>query len=524
MGSEPITVADFSEVAGRVQNNYPGPPDSAKARLLDDLVQRTLLLEVAKQPGFVIDSLARIQRRVAEDEMLASSYIQQVAPRVIPVSEAEARALYDWRKEEARIQVVYTVEPGMARQARADLDRGEPFAVVANRYNLPGVVPAGGDIGYVAPGSLVDPLDEVIRLAPVGSTNGPLQAPGEGWFIIRVLDRRPHTRQGLDAERFSLYEMLRQRKQRILLMRTFDQLRAAYRLRVEPEGVQRLFERFNHPESVGADTDSNVVLAHWDGGPGYRGRYTMSEALGDLDTAPGEKPTATMMPSFQQWIETQALRRLAVIEARRRHLDEEPATARRILERERNLLLEAVYQEHVAQRAELSDQDLQSAYQRHAGQLTRLESARFQVLNLPDSSGAVQFLSHVRQAPSLHDAILLASPGLQIRDLTVRFPTTDRVAAELESFAASQPPGSYGGPLRANGKWMVFQLVSKQENTPSLASLDASTREALRDEAMEISRRRRLAQFTDSLRQVVPVQIHAERLKRIPWPVTSFGP
>src|SRR5207244_4034512 len=114
----------------------------------------------------------------------------------------------------------------------------------------PGVLPAGGDLGFLQPGSLVNPLDLYLRTAPIGKVVGPIQAPGEGWFILRIRERRRQDQPPFELQQATLGEMIRQRKQRTLLVRAFQDLRDLYRLRVEPGAPQFLYARYNTPPLI----------------------------------------------------------------------------------------------------------------------------------------------------------------------------------------------------------------------------------------------------------------------------------
>src|SRR5207253_588811 len=77
VGNRSITVSEFNDIAARAAGRYPGPPDAAKALLLQDLIRRDLLLEAATRRGLERDSLARRQREQVESEVLSSALVSQ---------------------------------------------------------------------------------------------------------------------------------------------------------------------------------------------------------------------------------------------------------------------------------------------------------------------------------------------------------------------------------------------------------------------------------------------------------------
>jgi hypothetical protein len=444
--------------------------------------------------------------------------VERLVPRDIPVSEGEAWMLYARRAQEARLQVIYTFDQTLANAAMSELRRGRDFTEVATRFNLPGLLPAGGDLGYVTPGSLPAPLDDWLTDAPLQRVLGPVHAADEAWYIARVLARRPRTREPFEAEQMTLTETLRQRKRRAVSIKVFQRLREEYGLRVEPGAPQLLFARYNHaPEDTVDTQDPTIVLARYRGSDGREATYKLRDAIDDLENG-AERPNPTMLPSFEQWIESRTMQRIVLVEARRRRLHEEPAIAQRVRERVDNYVLNTLYESVIADRAQPTPQDLQAAYARQAPMLTRLVSIHVQHLTLPDSTSAMRVLEHVRGAPTLRDAILLSSPGLQVIDQTIRFPTDDLAWSSLEQGLQRMPPGSYGGPVHLPQGWRVIQLISAERTHPSLESMDPQAQRMVMTEAENLARERRLLQYSDSLRHVLPVVVDTERLKRLPWP------
>ena len=242
-----------------------------------------------------------------------------------------------------------------------------------------------------------------------------------------------------------------------------------------------------------------------------------------MESGGGDHPDPSMLTTFERWIESQAMQRILLIEARRRHLHEEPAIAREIRRRVEDHLLESILDAEVVGRTQVTDADLQEVYHREASTLARLDSARVQHLTVPDSASAEGVLRRVRGSRTLSDAILLSSSGLQLKEEVVRFPTSDSAWTSLEPLLLQLAQGAYGGPVRVAGGWRVIQLISAGRTLRRFEDLSAETQQMLRAEAENLARERRLAAFTDSLRRTLGVFIDQQRLKRTPWPTTPGG-
>src|SRR5262249_4648778 len=77
------------------------------------------------------------------------------------------------------------------------------------------------------------------------------------------------------------------------------------------------------------------------------------------------------------------------------------------------------------------------------------------------------------------------------------------------------------GPLHMPTGWRLMQLESKVQVSPDLTALDDNARMKLQQQGLDLARERRLNELVDQLRGSFPVEIHPERLKRVPWPVPA---
>lgn len=105
-----------------------------------------------------------------------SQIITQYKTRHILIKPSEVRTL-----EEARLKLV-----GIQKRIR----NGEDFGVVAKAESEDTITgAAGGDVGWVSPGDMVPPFEEVMFSSPVGEVSAPFQTQF-GWHILQVLETR----------------------------------------------------------------------------------------------------------------------------------------------------------------------------------------------------------------------------------------------------------------------------------------------------------------------------------------------
>jgi hypothetical protein len=527
VGRATITRGDFLAAAQGGALSYPGPPDSAKVRLLEDLVRRELMVQGALGAGFHQDTAFLDLRGRLEEQAIRDRLLSTIGRVATPVSEGEVAEFHRWRSKETRARMIYLYNQAMGRAARADVDAGVPFELVADRYNPAGVLPPGGDLGFITPGALIEPIDTAVRTAEPGKVVGPFESPGQGWFIVKVIERRDHAQGTLEESAPTLAEMLRQRKQRAVMTRAIGNLRREYGVTLRRDAGQQLiatvapagstFESQMQTPTL-SEAQRALVLADYRGGV-----YTMGDAIDDWSRADQSRPNLQVLPSVENWIEGMTLERAAKIEARRRLYQEEDDVRRMVRERGNNQLLESYYAAAVAAHATATPADVRAVYDRRADSFVNLEGVRLLAVVLPDSASAAQLIGHAGHAGTLREAAAMAAPQARVRDVRLRLPTTEAPWDRLQSSFPGMTPGEYSGPHPVQGGWLVLQLRDKQQHRRGFEELPEDIRRFLENEAGEMARETRLAQLTDSLRRVIPVRTWPERLRRIAWPSPAPG-
>lgn len=525
VGSRVITREDFDAAAISNAAQYADVPERAKQRLLDDMIKRELLLVVADRRGLSTNTLTGNYRRNIEEQVLAGALMTQVAPRSVPVNEAEIEEFYDWSQISAHLQVMYSPDRALIDAAMSKLRAGESFATVADQVNPAGLLPPGGDLGNVTVGTMVDPLDDFARTAPVGQLIGPVSGAGEGWFIARVLTRRRvPAPASLDIMRGQLVNAIRQRKLRLIAARAYLSLRDQYQIAITPDGPQALFSYLNaslmtpnggapQPAKVGA------VLARYLDAGGRPLTYTLGDAIADMRRTDRERPDASGTPALRLWIGQQVVQRVVLLEAKRRGLDQDPLVAKRINASVENGLLETVYGDEVAAAVTVTPDDVKQVYAAQAQQYPQLTGAHIQAITLADSAAAAELTRHGSHTTSLLEAARMMGVADRVVDQQVKFPNPDPAWQSLAPDVLMMANGEWAGPIPVKGGWRVFEVVEKETRPQDFEQLSESARQSLTQLATEMKRDQRLTFVTDSLRRVTrPFEVNQAALAAIPWP------
>jgi len=516
VGSQKVTVAEFEHVARGAQAQYEGTPEAAKGQFVQDLERRALMMELAHREGLETSSSVVNADRENEQRALIQSLYGRIASPAQRVSEAEAQALYEARKTEALVWLIYTSSEQASRAALARLRAGEPFEQVSRSYSLPGLLPPDGNMGWISPGALPDPLDGALRSQKLNEVGGPYSSR-EGWFLLKVAERRPKEQGPYDVQRSTMLDLMRQRKQRAAFNHAYQDLKDEYDVQAAPGGAQLLFRVESAVSPITPTPDQRQMpLATYRGGV-----YTLNDALTDLQRVDIQKPPFALLPAIEIWIEAQVMTRVAMIEARRRHLNEEPDVAASLKAQREQAILNGIYQMAVAGVPAPGPDLVKMAWDRVRHMYPKLESAHVAVLEVADSSVARRVHEAHATAPLLADAAKQVDPTLKVTETTVKFPTTDEQWTTLASMFTQQQPGAWYGPEQRPKGYRFIQLLDKQMGEQQFEELPPSVQQSIAGSASELARDQRFNVFTDSLSKAYHPVVDRDLIAKLPWPVPT---
>lgn len=519
VGTRTITSADLLDAVRGNELQYAGAPEEAKQDLLKDLVRRELLLEAARRRGSDTTAYARNFLEGLRDRFALEALYARLAPKDPGVTDAETRRFWEWRGTQAAARIVYSPDRRIIDQAVADLARGDSFAEVADRYNMPGTVPPGGAVGNVSPGQLVPPLDQALLTLEPGKVGGPYDTP-QGFFLLTIDRRMPVERPAYELAQSQLAEILRQRKNRQAMSVALIGLKNEYRANVEKTAATTMF-RLMTPARMGDGVMPEItpeqraeVLARWDGG-----RYTVGDAFDDLARVDVQKPAASMTPAIEQWLEGRVITRIARAEAKRRHLEEEPDVARRIRGEYERYLLEGEFQASISNVPRPDEAMIRQVWDAVKANYEQVSRANVQWVVVPDSAAATRIAQHGGHGGgTLEEAVRMAGVDATVHREVVSFPTTDPNWLSMRETLARMQPGEWAGPQFVPGGLKFMQVIDKVQGPVTFENLTPDLRMNLEANAYQMAREQRLTQFTDSLQAVLQPNIYAENLRYVPWP------
>jgi peptidyl-prolyl cis-trans isomerase C/foldase protein PrsA len=251
VNGEVLTRTEFEHQLSReIESTDAAPPTPEqlapiKRALLDTLVQRMLLLQVAREknvtvaPGDVDRAVLRVRADYPTDgfdQALSQAHLslaelkkdqeasltvlklfeQEVYPRV-GVTEDEIHDYFDAHEadftepEQVHAAQIVVKELDEAKRVQQLLRQGQSFADLARKYSLSADARVGGDLGFFPRGRMPPPFDAVCFKLGVGQVSDVVSTE-YGFHLFKLLAKRPARKQDFAQARQEIEHRLLERK------------------------------------------------------------------------------------------------------------------------------------------------------------------------------------------------------------------------------------------------------------------------------------------------------------------------
>jgi peptidyl-prolyl cis-trans isomerase SurA len=181
-------------------------------------------------------TLASIKRDI-ERSMHAQRFIKDQVDSKVSVSDAEARADYEARKQTdfaepatVRLQEILVAArtpnaEAVARDVVARVRAGEDFAALARQYSASPTRDSGGDLGAIARKDMNAAMADAVASLEPGQVSDPVKT-SDGFRILRVVERTPGRVTPFEDVKARIVDELTRKKRRVVMNRLMTKLRA----------------------------------------------------------------------------------------------------------------------------------------------------------------------------------------------------------------------------------------------------------------------------------------------------------
>ena len=208
-----LRMSDVRAVAAGMPEEYRQMPQQALLPMLvDQLIDRTALLKLARAQGLDKDAVIRAAMTRASDQALQNALISKmVGPQV---TELAVKARYDatvaGKPGEAEVHArhILVKDEAKARDLIGQIQKGGDFVQLAKANSTDPGAADGGDLGWFKKGDMVPAFAEAAFALPDNATSPAPIKTQFGYHIIQTLGHRTATPPSFEQSREALRQSM----------------------------------------------------------------------------------------------------------------------------------------------------------------------------------------------------------------------------------------------------------------------------------------------------------------------------
>ncbi len=239
IGSETVTEADLQQmvdaVPERFRHLYLTPEGRQKS--LDYVINIYVLAAEAQKEG--MDKKPEVQRLLdfTKRDLLARLYLDKASKSIKDPTEDDAKAFYEKNKaqyatpESVHLRHILVKTEKEAQDALKRLKKGEKFEDLARKISICPSKGQGGDLDWVAKGTLLGEVENAAFSMDKGQITGPVKSKF-GYHVLFLEDKKPAQQSSFDQVKDYIVEQLRFQRRQEHYEKLADSLRKKMNVKV----------------------------------------------------------------------------------------------------------------------------------------------------------------------------------------------------------------------------------------------------------------------------------------------------
>ncbi|MBU4602797.1 peptidyl-prolyl cis-trans isomerase [bacterium] len=240
-GGQTITLGEFNQLWEEVPEEYKLQLD--KSMVLDQVISEKLLIQEANNMGLEKDNDVLEQIKKMTEQILVQTLIQREILDKVDVNDEEVSEYYEQNKgsfTEKEQVYLYNILVETEEEAQVILEQliaGANFSEIAIEKSIGPSAAQGGDLEYIAKGTIIPEIEEVIFALELEELSKVVKTDF-GFHILKITDKKPETVKALEEVKEEIIQTLLPTKQK----EAFDNLLEELKGKVEIEINEKLLE------------------------------------------------------------------------------------------------------------------------------------------------------------------------------------------------------------------------------------------------------------------------------------------
>lgn len=240
-GDFSITLGEFNKMWETIPQNYKA--QLSKSDVLDQMISEKLLIQKAK-----IDELGKEEKIVEQikkmtDQILVQALIQKEILDKTEVGDEEVAIYYEENKNEFTVKeqvhlfniLVNTEEEArdILEQLKADNDFGE----IAKASSIGPSADKGGDMGFIAKGTIIPEIDKAILDLEIGELSDIIKS-NYGFHILKFTEKKPESTKTLEEAKDEIIKKLLPLKQKENFDNLLEEVKSEITIEINEEALR----------------------------------------------------------------------------------------------------------------------------------------------------------------------------------------------------------------------------------------------------------------------------------------------
>ena len=240
-GEHTITLGEFNQLWEEVPEEYKLQLD--KSMVLDQMISEILLIQEAKDTGLEEDKDILEQIKKMTEQIVVQALIEREILNKITVNDEEVLEYYEQNKdsftekEQIRLFNILLETEEEAQDILEQLKAGGDFSEIAIEKSSGPSAAQGGDLDYVAKGTIIPEIEEVIFALELEELSEVVKTDF-GFHILKITEKKPETVKTLEEVEESIIETLLPEKQKEAFENLLEELKSKVEIEINEEALR----------------------------------------------------------------------------------------------------------------------------------------------------------------------------------------------------------------------------------------------------------------------------------------------
>jgi len=240
-GEHIITLGEFNQLWEELPEEYKLQLD--KSMVLDQMISEKLLIQEAKDMGLEEDKDILEQIKKMTEQILVQALIEKEILNKVDANEEEVLNYYEQNKdsftekEQVHLYNILLETEEEAQNVLEQLKAGEDFSEIAIEKSSGPSAAQGGDLDYVAKGTIIPEIEEVIFALELEELSEVVKTDF-GFHILKITEKKAETVKTLEEVREEIVQTLLPEKQKEAFDNLLEELKGKVEIEINEEALR----------------------------------------------------------------------------------------------------------------------------------------------------------------------------------------------------------------------------------------------------------------------------------------------